>query len=104
MESYNDICTALPKCRNLSEARKKAIRARLGSGYTQEDFTTLFRKAQASDFLQGHNNRKWTANFDWLLQDANMAKVLDGNYDNRETAADGNKYNYDYGQQGVDYL
>ena len=78
---YNELCPSLPKCQALSEARKKAIKARLSSGYTPEDFRRLFERAEASGFLKGRNDRNWTANFDWLLKDANMAKVLDGNYD-----------------------
>ena len=31
--------------------------------------------------MKGQNNRNWMASFDWLLKDSNMAKVLDGNYD-----------------------
>ena len=34
-------------------------------------------------FLKGKNNRDWQANFDWLIKDSNMAKTLDGNYDNK---------------------
>lgn len=78
---YNELCPSLPRCQALSEARKKAIKARLSSGYTPEDFRRLFERAEASGFLKGRNDRNWTANFDWLLKDANMAKVLDGNYD-----------------------
>ena len=68
----------------ISEKRKKAIRARLKTGYTLEDFQRLFEKAEASDFLKGRNKRDWTATFDWLICDSNMAKVLEGNYDNRK--------------------
>ena len=39
-------------------------------------------KAQASDFLRGSNDKNWSADFDWMIADANMAKILDGNYDN----------------------
>jgi hypothetical protein len=78
---YNSICKSLPKCTSLSESRKKAIKARVASGYTEKDFETLFSKAEASTFLKGKNKRDWKANFDWLIKDANMAKVLDGNYD-----------------------
>ena len=67
----------------MSEARKKALKARIRSGYTLDDFRRLFENAEASEFLKGQNNRNWTATFDWLVADANMAKVLDGNYDNR---------------------
>ena len=48
-----------------------------------DDFKTLFEKAEASDFLKGGNSSNWSATFDWLIKDANMAKVLDGNYSNR---------------------
>lgn len=81
---YNATCTSLPHCRVLSEARKKAIRARIQSGYTPEDFRNLFKKAGSSSFLCGANQRNWTADLDWLIKDANMAKVLDGKYDDRE--------------------
>ena len=37
----------------MSEARKKAINARMKTGYTLDDFQTLFEKAEASDFLKG---------------------------------------------------
>lgn len=78
---YNTLCPSFPRCTALSDARKKAIKARLASGYTLEDFKTLFTKAEASGFLKGRNDRNWSATFDWLLKDSNMAKVLDGNYD-----------------------
>ena len=79
---YNDICISFSKISKLSDARKKSIKARLNT-YNYDDFKTLFTKAEASDFLKGKNSRDWQANFDWLIKDNNMAKVLDGNYDNK---------------------
>ena len=79
---YNDTCVSFPRIEKLSDARKKAIKARLNT-YSIEDFKLLFEKAEASDFLKGANNRNWSATFDWLIKDSNFAKVLDGNYDNR---------------------
>jgi hypothetical protein len=79
---FNQICVSYPSVQSLSEARKKAIKARFKT-YTLEDFEILFEKAEASDFLKGGNGRNWSANFDWLIRDSNMAKVLDGNYDNK---------------------
>lgn len=78
---YNSTCKSLPSCKVMSDARKKAIKARFHSGYTIDDFKTLFAKAEASSFLKGKNDRNWMASFDWLIKDANAAKVLDGNYD-----------------------
>ena len=85
-ELYNSVCGSYPRLVKLSEARKRAICARLRSGYTVDDFKQLFEMAEASDFLKGGNSRNWSATFDWLIADANMAKVLDGNYTNRNAA------------------
>lgn len=80
---YNECCPLLPRCLNLSDARKKAIKARMASGHGAEVFEKVFVKANSSSFLCGKNDRKWTANFDWLLKEANFNKVLEGLYDDR---------------------
>ena len=106
-DMYNDTCVSYPRLTVLSEGRKKAIRARM-KNYTVEDFKRLFEMAERSSFLsllysfillfficlfdlslriiflKGGNDRDWSATFDWLIKDANMAKVLDGNYENRK--------------------
>lgn len=83
VDLYHSVCTSYPSVKTLSEARRKAIKARLNT-YSLDDFRTLFEKAEASAFLKGSNDRNWTANFDWLIKDANMAKVIDGNYDRQQ--------------------
>ena len=80
-DMYNTICISLPRMTTLSDKRKEAIAARL-KHYTVDQFREMFTKAENSAFLKGSNNRNWMANFDWLIKDANFAKVLDGNYDN----------------------
>ena len=79
VDLYHSICKSFPSVRSLSDARKKAIRARLNT-YTLDDFKSVFENAEASSFLKGANDRNWTATFDWLIKDTNMAKVLEGNY------------------------
>lgn len=81
---YLDNCKSFPRINKLSDARKKAIKARIASGYTVDDFKNLFQMAESSEFLKGANNRNWQATFDWLIKDANMAKVLDGNYKDKQ--------------------
>lgn len=78
-DMYNNTCVSFPRLTKLSDARKKAIKARLNQ-YSIEDFQRLFQMAEESSFLKGQNDRNWLATFDWLIKDANMAKVLDGNY------------------------
>ena len=85
VDMYNDTCVSFPRLKILSDNRKKAIKARFNSGYTYDDFKKLFEKAEQSTFLKGSNKNNWSATFDWLIKDSNMAKVLDGNYDNKSS-------------------
>lgn len=85
---YNGTCTSLPKVTTISSARERVIKTRLKE-FTVKQFQTLFRKAQASKFLTGKNKNNWRANFDWLMNATNFAKVLDGNYDDYVAPHDG---------------
>ena len=78
---YHSICVSFPKIRSLSDARKKSIKARLKS-YSLEDFRTVFENAENSSFLKGSDGG-WKASFDWLIKEANMLKVLEGNYQDK---------------------
>lgn len=84
-DMYNNTCVSFPKLTKLSDKRKKAIKARLNT-YSLEDIQKVFTMAEQSDFLKGGNNRNWSATFDWLMNDNNMVKVLDGNYANRKSS------------------
>lgn len=88
VNTFNSVCVSFPSVKVISDARKKAIKARL-KNYSIEDFGTLFEKAEASSFLKGKNSSNWSATFDWLIKDANMAKVLDGNYDDKKGGGGG---------------
>ena len=90
VDLYNQICKSFPSVRSLSDARRKAIKARLNA-YSVEDFKTVFENAEASSFLKGSNDRNWTATFDWLIKDQNMAKVLEGNYVDKGTRNGGGR-------------
>lgn len=100
-DMYNDTCVSFPRLTKLSERRRKAIRARLKAGYTLDDFQRLFELAESSKFLKGSNKQNWSATFDWLIQDGNMAKVLDGNYQSREPTQKGE--NHDTGGKNTGY-
>ena len=82
-DMYNATCVSFPRLTRLSEKRKRAIKARLRK-YSIDDIKRGFELAEESDFLKGENNRNWSATFDWMMNDANMAKILDGNYKNKD--------------------
>jgi hypothetical protein len=82
VDLYHEKCPSLPSVRILSDARKRDVKNRLKK-YTLDDFAELFQRAESSDFLKGNKQGGWRATFDWLIKEDNMAKVLNGNFDNR---------------------
>ena len=81
---YHDHCPSYPRIRKLSANRKKAIAARWKE-YKGDlaTFIELFDMAEASPFLKGQNDRNWSADIDWLMKSDNMAKVLEGKYNDQ---------------------
>ena len=89
VDLYHSICKSFPSVRSLSDARKKAIKARLKI-YSIDDFRTVFENAEASSFLKGEDGG-WKASFDWLIKEGNMLKVLEGNYADKPKRYGGRK-------------
>ena len=85
-EVFNELCPSLSQVTKISDERKRAIKNCL-KRYSLDEIKTAFQKAEKSNFCNGNNDRGWKATFDWIIKDANMAKLLDGNYDNRRTNA-----------------
>lgn len=84
VDLYHEICTRLPRVLKITDNRKKSIGARFKAyDYKLEVFEELFDKANDSDFLCGMNSNKWKANFDWLMNEQNMTKVLEDKYKNK---------------------
>ena len=86
VDRYNAICTNLPRVVRLTDKRRRAVRLIYGKGYTPEQLDEAFRKAQSSSFCTGQNDRNWKADFDWMLNESNLVKVLEGKYDNPAAA------------------
>ena len=74
----------LPKIKSVTNKRKEAFDVRTGEEQFAENWQQIIKKAAASDFLCGKNNRGWKIDIDWLLKnDTNYVKVLEGKYDNK---------------------
>lgn len=95
----------ISKC-NSGSKRYESLCARIRE-YGIEDVINAIDKIKVSDFLQGKNDKGWTIAFDWFVKPSNFPKVLEGNYDNKEsekgerigtnTRANETEYNpYDY--------
>ena len=84
LDIYSEVCVSFGKVRALSDERRKHIGARYKQyGNDIDIFKELFIKAESSDFLKGDNNKKWKADFDWMMNETNMAKILEGKYVNK---------------------
>lgn len=77
VEAWNEIAERIgkPKVQRLSDGRKQVIRARIKQN-TLDDFVTVFRNIERSEFL-----KNWKAmGFDWVFKAGNFQKILEGNY------------------------
>jgi hypothetical protein len=81
VDMYHRICISLPSIRELTDKRKKAIKARLKQ-YSMEQIEEVFILAESSDFLKGKKG-DWKATFDWLMNANNFVKVLEGTYNDK---------------------
>lgn len=79
IDLYNEICLSYPKVKVISGKREKEILARLET-YSLEDLGTVFTNSESSSFMKGKNDRGWSANFDWMINEDNIVKILEGNY------------------------
>lgn len=79
---FNDAAkrTGWPEAQQISDDRKKLMRARLKDVGGIEGFAIALGKAEASDFL----TTTWpNFNLDWMLKPKNFRKLMEGNYDKR---------------------
>jgi hypothetical protein len=68
----------------LGKKRKQSIKARMRE-YGKDAVAQVIANAAESNFLNGCNVRGFVASIDWLMKPGNFPKVLDGNYNNKNT-------------------
>jgi len=82
IDYFNGVCINLPKVIKVTDKRKRLIISR-EKEYSKDDLKKVIDLTAESAFLNGDNNRGWTADFDWLMQKQNFIKILEGNYKNK---------------------
>lgn len=83
VDLFNEICVSLPKVREITATRRRSINARWKAYKSLDKFRKLFEMVEESKFLRGVSGT-WHASFDWLMNESNATKVLEGNYVDRE--------------------
>jgi len=78
----------IPRCRELTDDRRRRIRARTLRRPDLSDWRIAFEYVQSDAFYRGEGGRGWIVDFDWMLKnDTNITKVLERAGTKRETAA-----------------
>lgn len=84
MEAWNSL--GLNPIRGImpGTTRRQLLNGRI-SQYGLPTVLQAIENVRGSDFLNGQNNRGFTATIDWFLKPTNFQKTLDGNYNNRRS-------------------
>lgn len=88
INSFHSCCPSLGRVTKLTDKRKKTITTRLKE-YPSRQLEKAFKLAESSSFLTGGNDRGWKADFDWILNENNLVKILEGKYESKGAIAAG---------------
>lgn len=77
-DDFNRQCPRLIACRSLTDKRRKKIRAELAEYPDPLYWDEVFRVANKSAFLSGDNDRRWRANFDFIIRC--HVEIVEGKY------------------------
>lgn len=72
----------LPQVKILTPTRKQKIQARLSEFGGLEPLSRVIDAVESQPFLLGKSGRGWKADFDWLMEPSNIAKVAEMKYSN----------------------
>lgn len=81
---WNETCLSYSKANGVNGNRRTLLAARWKEHADLDWWAKYFARIEASAFLKGKNDRKWKATLDWILNAANMDKILEGKYDEKE--------------------
>lgn len=85
VEIYHTYCTNLPQVQKLTDKRNKSIDNFLKE-FSIEQLETICKTANNSEFLTGNNDRKWKADFDFLMRTDKATAILEGKYSNNKSS------------------
>lgn len=79
IDYFNGTCSNFPKVLKITQKRKNAISVILKK-YTKQQIADALKIANESEFLTGDNNRGWKADFDFLIKENTITKIIEGSY------------------------
>ncbi len=85
IDIFNSVCKNLPEVQKITNQRKSAINARIQE-YGLSKIGDVFQLVAKNEFLNGNNDRGWTADFDWIMNPNNFIKILEGKYNGKQSS------------------
>lgn len=83
VESYHELLPQLPRVAKLTDKRRMWLQARWresGKHQSLEFWQRYFAHVGGSGFLLGGNDRGWQADFEWLVNQTNFYKTVEGKF------------------------
>jgi hypothetical protein len=83
LDAFNEILPELPHAETLTSARIKNLNRCIGEDPARKElewWKRYFRGVRDYPWLMGKNPNGWKANFDWLIGESGMRKVVEGNF------------------------
>lgn len=80
---FHENCPGLPRVIKLTDKRTSRLQScwKDKGRQSMEWWAMYFQRVRGSPFLNGENDRGWKADFEWLTNESNLVKVLEGKYD-----------------------
>ena len=72
----------LPAINSITDARKKAVKARIAA-HGKDSIVQVFELVLQSSFLLGGGDRNWRCDFDWIFKSSNYQKILENTYNGK---------------------
>ncbi len=87
VEIYHEVLPELPPVRMMTDQRRKHLQARWREEPRRQNldwWRKYFQAIRTSDFLMGKTERPFRKGLEWFVKPENLAKVIEGNYANRQ--------------------
>lgn len=83
LATFNEILPGLPQAEMLTSSRAQTLNLRINEDPARQNldwWKRFFERVRLFPWLMGHNPNNWKATFDWLIGEAGMRKVIEGNF------------------------
>jgi hypothetical protein len=90
-ETYNSTLPELPRAEKITASRAKILRQRIRESPERKEISwweKFFSGVREFPWPMGQNKDKWRADFDWLIGERGMQKILEGSFQKAQAVGD----------------